>query len=45
MPELRPWITKRDTALMSLFYGCGLRLGEALSLKRSDIAAAQRDSC
>jgi len=42
MPELRPWIAKRDTALMCMLYGCGLRLGEALSLKRSDLAAAQR---
>ena len=27
---------------MALFYGCGLRLAEALSLKRSDAVAAQR---
>jgi integrase/recombinase XerC len=38
----KPWIAKRDAALMALFYGCGLRLAEALSLKRSDAAAAQR---
>jgi integrase/recombinase XerC len=29
-----PWIAKRDVALLTLLYGCGLRLGEALSLKR-----------
>jgi integrase/recombinase XerC len=29
----KPWIAKRDAALMALFYGCGLRLAEALSLK------------
>ena len=29
-------------ALLSLFYGCGLRLAEALSLKHSDAADAQR---
>jgi integrase/recombinase XerC len=27
-----PWIAARDTALMLLLYGCGLRLGEALGL-------------
>ena len=30
-----PWIGKRDTALLSLLYGCGLRIGEALALNRS----------
>ena len=38
----KPWIAKRDTALMALFYGCGLRLAEALSLKHADVAAAQK---
>jgi integrase/recombinase XerC len=37
----KPWIAKRE-ALMALFYGCGLRLAEALSFKRSDAVAAQR---
>jgi integrase/recombinase XerC len=27
-----PWLAARDTALLILLYGCGLRLGEALSL-------------
>jgi integrase/recombinase XerC len=27
-----PWLAARDTALMLLLYGCGLRIGEALSL-------------
>ena len=27
-----PWVAARDQALMLLLYGCGLRLGEALSL-------------
>lgn len=27
-----PWIAARDTAIFSLLYGCGLRIGEALSL-------------
>ena len=29
-----PWVGKRDTALIVLLYGCGLRLGEALALNR-----------
>jgi len=29
-----PWIAKRDTALLLMLYGCGLRLGEALALNR-----------
>ncbi|MCP4329499.1 MAG: tyrosine recombinase XerC [Alphaproteobacteria bacterium] len=32
-----PWIAKRDVALLTLLYGCGLRLGEALSLRRRDL--------
>jgi integrase/recombinase XerC len=31
---LKPWVGKRDLALLTLLYGCGLRLGEALSLTR-----------
>lgn len=27
-----PWIAARDAALLSLLYGCGLRIGEALAL-------------
>jgi len=36
-----PWIAKRDAALLTLLYGCGLRLGEALSLARADLRAAR----
>ena len=36
-----PWIAKRDTALLTLLYGCGLRLGEALALARADLGAAR----
>lgn len=37
-----PWIAKRDAALLTLLYGCGLRLGEALSLTRADLRAARQ---
>ena len=29
----RPWVQARDVALVTLLYGCGLRLSEALSIK------------
>jgi integrase/recombinase XerC len=32
----RPWVGKRDAALLTLLYGCGLRIGEALGLKCRD---------
>ena len=37
------WIGKRDTAILALLYGCGLRLGEALALNRRDAPYAQGD--
>ncbi len=33
----KPWIAKRDVALFTLLYGCGLRIAEALGLDRRDI--------
>jgi len=30
------WVGKRDTAILALLYGCGLRVGEALGLRRRD---------
>ncbi len=30
------WILARDAAVLALLYGCGLRISEALSLRRSD---------
>ena len=30
------WIARRDVALLTLLYGCGLRIGEALGLKRRE---------
>ena len=35
-PDLEPWEAARDVALLTLLYGCGLRISEALSLKRRD---------
>ncbi|HEY5411688.1 MAG TPA: tyrosine recombinase XerC [Caulobacteraceae bacterium] len=35
-PDLDPWEAARDVALLTLLYGCGLRISEALSLKRKD---------
>jgi integrase/recombinase XerC len=32
-----PWLAARDTALLVLLYGCGLRIGEALALTVGDI--------
>ena len=35
-----PWIAARDTALATLLYGCGLRIGEALGLDCGAVAGA-----
>lgn len=35
------WIGARDSAVMTLLYGCGLRISEALSLKGSDAPLAE----
>src|SRR5262245_34447887 len=32
-----PWVLARDAAVMALLYGSGLRISEALSLKRRDV--------
>jgi integrase/recombinase XerC len=34
-----PWIAARNAALLGLLYGSGLRISEALSLKKADFAA------
>src|SRR6516162_3325583 len=34
-----PWIIARDAAVLALCYGSGLRISEALSLKRKDVGA------
>ncbi len=33
------WLGLRDEALLALLYGCGLRISEALSLKRGEVSA------
>jgi integrase/recombinase XerC len=35
--EREPWVLARDAAVLALLYGCGLRISEALGLKRKDI--------
>lgn len=35
-PDAEPWEAARDRAVLTLLYGCGMRISEALSLKRSD---------
>ena len=34
---LEPWEAARDAAVLTLLYGCGLRISEALSLTRADL--------
>ena len=38
-----PWILARDAAVLSLCYGAGLRIGEALSICRADAPVGERD--
>jgi integrase/recombinase XerC len=40
--ERQPWILARDAAVLALLYGSGLRIAEALGLKRMD--AGKRDA-
>lgn len=35
--EAAPWIAARDTAVLTLLYGCGLRISEALGLDRGGV--------
>ena len=43
--EARPsWVLARDAAVLSLLYGAGLRISEALTLRRADAPVAKRDT-
>jgi integrase/recombinase XerC len=33
-----PWIAARDAAVLTLLYGCGLRISEALAIRAGDLA-------
>ena len=35
--DTAPWVVKRDMAMFTLLYGCGLRIGEALALDRRQV--------
>lgn len=35
-PDMSPWEAARDRAVLTLLYGCGLRISEAMSLTRAD---------
>lgn len=35
--DVEPWEAARDVAVLTLLYGCGLRISEALSLRRADV--------
>ena len=39
-----PWILTRDAAVLSLLYGAGLRISEALGLTRADAPTGRRDT-
>lgn len=39
-----PWVLARDAAVLSLLYGCGLRISEALGLTRADAPGGRRDT-
>jgi integrase/recombinase XerC len=41
--DAEPWIAARDIAVLSLLYGSGLRISEALSLQRKDAPLKGRD--
>jgi integrase/recombinase XerC len=38
------WIAARDVAVLTLLYGCGLRISEALSIVRADAPLGNRDT-
>ncbi len=40
-PDAAPWEAARDRAVLTLLYGCGLRISEGLSLTRADAPLAE----
>lgn len=40
-PDAPPWEAARDRAVLTLLYGCGLRISEGLALSRADAPLAQ----
>lgn len=42
--EREPWIHTRDAAVLALLYGSGLRIAEALGLKRADFSGSGPDA-
>ena len=42
--EREPWILTRDAAVLALLYGSGLRISEALGLKRRDLPPGKIDA-
>jgi integrase/recombinase XerC len=40
----KPWVAARDAAVLTLLYGCGLRISEALGLTRADAPIAGKDA-
>jgi integrase/recombinase XerC len=39
--SLEPWVAARDVAVVTLLYGCGLRISEALGLRQGDAPLAE----
>jgi integrase/recombinase XerC len=39
-----PWIAARDTAVLTLLYGCGMRISEALAITRADVPVGGRET-
>lgn len=42
LEHAEPWISARDTAIISMLYGCGLRIGEALALTPDQLRQARQ---
>ena len=42
--ERAPWVLARDAAVLALLYGAGLRISEALGIRRADAPEGARDT-